>query len=80
MKRRALIIKNANAKVLFKDSCIEVITVYEQQCIGVAQINGIYLHHNIRLQVKEMLAMAKKVPLYFIDGNGTILAKVSFQV
>ena len=80
MKKRMLIVKDPKAKVLYRDSHIEIISVYESQYIGFEQIYGVYLHQDINLKIKETILIAKKVPLYFIDKNGTLLAKVSFQV
>ena len=80
MKKRMLIVKEPKAKVFFKDSHVEVVSFYERQYIGFEQVNGIYLHQDIDLKIKEAILIAKKVPLYFIDKSGTVLARVSFQV
>lgn len=80
MNRRALIIKDAKAKVFFRDSHVEVQSMYEQQYIGVEQIHGVYLNQDIDLKIKDAILLARKVPVYFIEKSGTIIAKVSFQV
>lgn len=80
MNKRALIVKDAKANIDFRGSHIEVQSMYEQQYIGLEQVHGVYLNQDINLKIKEAILLAKKVPVYFIDKNGTIIAKVSFQV
>ena len=80
MNKRALIIKDSKAKVKYKDSHIEVISLYQNQYIGIEQIGAIYIHQDIDLQIKESILIPKKVPIYFTTASGAIVAKISLQV
>ncbi|MEA1918342.1 MAG: hypothetical protein U9N52_00770 [Campylobacterota bacterium] len=78
--KRALIIKEANAKIYYKDSHLHIVTPYHEQYVGFDQIYGCYINQQITLDINIAMKIAKKVPLYFTNKNGTLIAKISFHV
>ena len=78
--KRTLIVREPKAEVIYKTSHIVICTIYEIQYIGLNQIMAIYLNKEIKTPMKDIIALAKNIPTYFIDSYGTIIAKVSFEV
>lgn len=78
--KRSVIIKDPKAHLFYRDTAIEVKSMFGDAIIGFNQITHIYLHQNIDLPVKQAIQIAKKVPLFFIDKRGKIIARISFAV
>ncbi len=79
-KKRALIIKEPNAKITCNHNCIEVTTFYAEQIIGFEQIASCYIHFHANVKMKTALQIAKKVPIFLIDAHGTLLAQINTEV
>jgi hypothetical protein len=77
MNKRSLIIKDPKASVVNKESHLEVITLYERQSIGFAQISAVFLNVHMSMDIGVAYVISKKVPVYFIDARGTILSKIT---
>ncbi len=78
--RRALIVKDARVRICYEVSHLHIVSFYSEQFIGFEQISACYFHHHIDLNIQTAIYIAKKVPLYFIETDGTILAAMSFDV
>jgi CRISPR/Cas system-associated endonuclease Cas1 len=80
MKKRTLFIRDPDVKVFYRESHIEVVGALESQYIGFEQILAIHLYYSIELKIKDMVLMAKRAPVYFVDEKGKLMAGVSFQI
>ncbi len=78
--KRSVIVKDPKAHVFFRGTAIEVKSMFRDTIIGFNQITHIYLHQNIDLPTKQAIQIARKVPLFFIDKRGKIIASISFAV
>lgn len=78
--KRSLIIKDPKAYLFYRETAIEVKSIFGDAIIGFNQITHIYMHQNIDLPVKQAIQIARRVPLYFINKRGKIIAKISFGV
>ncbi|BDY11968.1 hypothetical protein [Hydrogenimonas cancrithermarum] len=74
--KRTLVVKEPKAKLIVKESSIEILTFYERQYVGFEQIRAFYLHQDIDVGIKDVLTLSKMFPVYFIDKRGYILAKI----
>jgi hypothetical protein len=70
-----IIIKNQNIKLALKDKYIEIDTGLLSQTYGIFNIDKLYIHKDIYLSISDCYAISKYVKIYFIDGNGNIVAK-----
>lgn len=78
--KRSVIVKDPKAHVFFRGTAIEVKSMFGDTIIGFHHITQVYLHQNIDLPIKQAIQIARKVPLFFIDKRGKIIAKVSFSI
>lgn len=79
--KRALIVKDARTKVVFKGSHFEITPPFmSTQFVGIEQVYGVYLNYRIELKLYDVVRIAQVVPVFFIRASGRIYAKVSFQV
>ena len=80
MSKHALIIKESKVQIHYKTSHLHIVSPFSEQYIGFDKIYGCYINQNIKIDLDVIMKISKKVPLYFIDKKGTIIAKISFQV
>ena len=80
MMKRALFIKDPSTKISVKQSHLETQTLYESQYIGFEQLYGVYIAQEIEVEIKALVLLAKKLPVYFTTADGKLLFKMSQQV
>ena len=80
MNKRALIIKDSTTSIKVKSSHLETTTSYETQYIGFENIYGVYISQDLSVSIKELITLAKHLPVYLTTPEGKLLAKVSLQV
>jgi len=78
--KRALIIKDPTSEIRAKQSHVEVRTAYELQYIGVDQLYAIYINQEIVVEIKTLVTLAQRLPVYFTTAQGKLLFKMSSQV
>ncbi|BBG66771.1 hypothetical protein NNO_2068 [Hydrogenimonas sp.] len=78
--RRALIVKDPRAKIVVNETHLEISTLYDMQYIGFERIKAVYLNRSVDLSVKSLMEIFRRVPVYFIDKHGRLLAKMSRKV
>lgn len=76
--KRTLIVKEPKAKVVYKETAVEVITFEEAFVIGFNQISQVYLHQDIDVDIKTVLNIAKHVKVTLIDKRGYFQGEVNY--
>jgi len=76
MKKRALIVKNPKAKVVFRETALEVVSPEERLLIGFRHITGLFVHKNVRMSIGEALKISKHIPVILIDKRGYLLGEI----
>jgi len=74
--KRALIIKDDRATVIFKGEYLQISLHSVEQIIGFKQISGCYFNQNMTLDIKTAIRISQKVPLVFINKHGTFTAQL----
>lgn len=75
VKKRHLILKSTHLELKLHTKHLEVSDGVLSQVYGIAHIEKIYINKNIALSIADVYAISKYVDLYFIDGNGNIVAQ-----
>jgi hypothetical protein len=80
MKRYNLIVREPRAKLRCHNGVLTIESPFEEQRVGLRRIERLCLNYRARCDIKDVIAMARIFPVYFIDYRGAIVARVSFQV
>ena len=80
MKRHSLIVRNPKSSLSLEGSRLVIRTPLEEQYVGLRRIERIFVNYRAHFDMKDAIALARSIPVYFIDYKGIIVAKVSFQV
>jgi len=73
LKDKTIIIKTHENYIEFTNDNKEFIAAYKY-------ISEIYINKHINVSIDDVLKIAKKIPLFFVNHNGYIIAKVSTDV
>lgn len=79
MKKR-LILKDKTIQIKIHSQYIEFISQSKEFMAAYQYISEIYMSKHIEISLIDILSIAGHVPLFFIDHNGYIIAKVSTDV
>ena len=74
-EKRSLVIKNKALHISLKNTFIEVSDGLLSQIYGVAQLEALYIHKDIELNLATAYELSKHLKIYFIDAKGHLLAK-----
>jgi hypothetical protein len=74
-KKRDLILKDKTLLVSLKGTYIEVSNGVLAQIYGVHNLENLYIHKDIALNIGDCFTISKYLKISFIDANGNIVAK-----
>ena len=74
-KKRSLVIKNKALRINLKNTFIELSDGLLSQIYGVEQLEAIYIHKDIELNLATAYELSTYIRIYFIDAKGHILAR-----
>lgn len=80
MSKKELILKDKNIKLKVFTNYLEFTKNEISFIISYKFISHIYLINLAKVPLSDILKLAQKVPLYFIDSNGYILSKIDVDV
>jgi hypothetical protein len=80
VSKSPLILKNPKTKIIVHKNYLELFIDGSKYVISFLHILEIYLNKNISIKPSQLIAIAKKCPLYFIDHHGYVVGalKVCF--
>jgi len=78
--KKVLLLKDKTINIKTHEECIEFTNDNKEFIVAYKYISEIYINKKIDISIDNMLKIAKKVPLFFVDHNGYIIAKVSTDV
>lgn len=78
--KKVLLLKDKTISIKTHENYIEFTNDNKEFIAAYRYISEIYINKQINVSVDEVLKIAKKVPLFFVDHNGYIIAKVSTDV
>ena len=76
--RRTLIVKDPKAKIYYRDTALEVVSLDGSFVIGFEQIKELYLHQDISVDIKTVLQIARHVSVTLIDKRGYFQGEVNY--
>jgi CRISPR/Cas system-associated endonuclease Cas1 len=78
--KKTLILKDKTIQIKIHDQYIEFVSENKEFISAYKYISEIYMSKFIDISLTDALCIAKHVPLFFIDHNGYIIAKVTTDV
>lgn len=78
--KKVLLLKDKTISIKTHENYIEFTNDNKEFIAAYRYISEIYINKQINVSIDEVLKIAKKVPLFFVNHNGYIIAKVSTDV
>ncbi len=77
--KQIVIVKESKTKVKFHKDYLEISSIYENRVIAKRFIKEFYMNQQIVVKPSELINLAKKVKVYFINQHGTILSSLRLE-
>lgn len=77
---KILVLKDKNIKIKVHKTYLEFNNENKDFIVAFKHISQVYCTKHIDISVQQLIEVAKKVPLFFIDHNGYIIAEVKADV
>ncbi|MBE0490779.1 MAG: hypothetical protein IBX44_00845 [Sulfurospirillum sp.] len=78
--KKVLILKDKTINIKTHEDYIEFTNDNKEFIAAYKYISEVYINKHITVSIEDVLKIAKKIPLFFVDHNGYIIAKVSADV
>jgi hypothetical protein len=76
MNKKPLIIKDYS-KVVAKDKYLLLFKKRERFVISYRYILALFISNKVTINLYSIMVISQKLPIFIIDGNGSILSKIS---
>ena len=76
MNKKPLIIKDYS-KVVAKDKYLLLFKKRERFVISYRYILALFISNKVTINLYSLMAISQKLPIFIIDGNGSILSKIT---
>ena len=74
--KKPLVIRDKNVKLIAKEEYLAVVQNSEKRVISYKHLKEIYINLAVKVNINTCYKISKKLPLYFIDSNDYIVAKL----
>jgi hypothetical protein len=77
VKKRQLILRNPKTRLTLHTDYLEISNPINRYAVAFRHIGAIYLNKAIRVEIGTCYAICRRVPLWIIDQDGYIIARVA---
>ena len=75
ISKRDLIIKDADKKISFRGTYLDIDDGILVQTVGVMYVKSLYIHKDCEITLADIYAVSQYMKVYFIDARGYVLGK-----
>ena len=77
MKKRRLIFRDPKTRLIVHSDYLHIVHPLNSYIVAFRHIGAIYLNKAIKIDISSCYAICRHTPLWIIDQNGYIVAKVT---
>ncbi len=80
MKKHYLVLRDHHSKIIAKDDFCYIIKNSQKNIVAYKHIKAIFINIALKTNINTCYKLAQNIPLYLIDPQGKIIAKLDTKV